>query len=266
MNNYERIRLALDLLREELAPLVSDRLRRALGDDAARAAYAFPEGRSDSKNIDVQVLANTIINNWDDVFASSLSSDARHFVHQVRKTRNRFAHQEKFDASDTYTALHEIQRLLEAFGSSVSGEIETSKAALLKDMVVGGSPLQDVMLLESNADAIATPVALLRLVVAGRVTETRFPLRVPVTIGRAPSIEEGESLDLSQIEGAGYVSRTHARITFESGVYWLTDLGSSNGTYLLGSEYDRIERAQIKNGDRVAFGNVCFLFEVVGSD
>jgi hypothetical protein len=52
------------------------------------------------------------------------------------------------------------------------------------------------------------------------------------------------------------VSRTHALIWQESGLAWVADLGSSNGTYVNGS---RIEApAQIVAGDVVTFGSASF--------
>jgi diguanylate cyclase (GGDEF)-like protein len=54
------------------------------------------------------------------------------------------------------------------------------------------------------------------------------------------------------------VSRTHARIVFEFGTYFIEDLGSHNGTFLAGR---RVSRAQIRDGDLVQFGQkVAFRF------
>jgi hypothetical protein len=46
-------------------------------------------------------------------------------------------------------------------------------------------------------------------------------------------------------------SKNHAEITFEDGKYWLTDLNSTNGTYVNGK---RINRTLLKSGDQVEFG------------
>ena len=73
------------------------------------------------------MLANTVVNNWDDVFSQHLKREAKHLVHQVRKTRSRFAHQESFDHSDAYSALHEAQRLLEAIGADTASIVRSKR-------------------------------------------------------------------------------------------------------------------------------------------
>jgi len=52
----------------------------------------------------------------------------------------------------------------------------------------------------------------------------RLLTRFPYTIGR-----EGSDLTIS---GDQHVSRNHARITFENGVFYIEDMGSSNGTFI----------------------------------
>ncbi len=206
MNNYERLRISLDALRDELDTYVADRLGSHFGDERYRSMYAFPEGRDGRENIDVQILVNTMINHWDIAFHSELNADVRHLVHQVRKTRNRFAHQEKFDSSDTYTALHEIQRLLEAIGSNQAIEIESSKAELLRDMTLGGANEETAANLESAAESsLATRVrttARLVLLVSGRPTSHVFYFDVPAIIGRSPEADDDSTIDLSGIEGS----------------------------------------------------------------
>jgi two-component system cell cycle response regulator len=49
----------------------------------------------------------------------------------------------------------------------------------------------------------------------------------------------------------GGASRTHARITDAGGRYVLEDMGSTNGTFVDGR---RIERAELKSGDRIHMG------------
>jgi hypothetical protein len=73
------------------------------------------------------------------------------------------------------------------------------------------------------------------------------------TIGRGP----GNDLLL----GDGSVSRTHARLSFARGVWYIEDMGSSNGVW--------VNRKQIKgqlalrHGDFVRFGNIEAIFEMV---
>ena len=59
-----------------------------------------------------------------------------------------------------------------------------------------------------------------------------------------------------QIEDAS-VSSQHAELTLgESGDYFLTDLGSTNGTLLNGRELAEGEAHPLKGGDRVRFGHI----------
>jgi hypothetical protein len=77
----------------------------------------------------------------------------------------------------------------------------------------------------------------------------------PLVIGREPG------LDLVVDDPS--VSRTHARLEPRpDGVYRLTDLGSSNGTFVNGV---RLQSGPVHNGDRVQLGNVVFLF-LTGED
>ena len=62
-------------------------------------------------------------------------------------------------------------------------------------------------------------------------------------IGRRP--------DCHIVIGNSHVSRRHAQITAEAGTYTITDLGSTNGTYVNGVH---ITEQILKNGDRIELG------------
>jgi predicted component of type VI protein secretion system len=55
------------------------------------------------------------------------------------------------------------------------------------------------------------------------------------------------------------VSRLHARVFLDDGVWHVEDLGSTNGTRVNNS---RIERCALNDGDTVAFGRVCYKYHV----
>lgn len=78
------------------------------------------------------------------------------------------------------------------------------------------------------------------------------------------SQELGRSNLVSTLVNAPSVSRRHAKIdrVDESGqvCFVLTDLGSSNGTRVNG---DRVERARLRNGDKVRLGDVLFKFVIL---
>ncbi len=50
------------------------------------------------------------------------------------------------------------------------------------------------------------------------------------------------------------VSRRHALIENEDGVYYLMDKGSTNGTYLNNNPIPKCERVEIKSGDVIMVG------------
>ena len=60
------------------------------------------------------------------------------------------------------------------------------------------------------------------------------------------------------IKGDRKVSRRHARIDFVDGFFYITDLGSANGTYL----NDRLIklRTRMKDGDKVTIGDTAVVF------
>jgi hypothetical protein len=262
-NHYERIRNSLEELRSALEPYVEERMRAAFGDDW-QAHYAIPGWPDYEFNADVQVLTNTIVNNWEDVFAREMKREAKHLVHQVRKTRNRFAHQERFDESDTYTALHEMQRLLEAIGSESAQAIERAKNEMVPDMAGAGHSPEAIEAAADDALAkgASQPVLQARLVKLqrGQPTQVEYLLEPPTVIGRADARTGQIDVDLTDHDDAAYVSRQHAKIVQEGGVFVLEDLGSSNGTFVKRGEYEKVERTELSDGDEVAFGNAKFVF------
>ena len=59
------------------------------------------------------------------------------------------------------------------------------------------------------------------------------------------------------------VSRIHGRITREEGGYYLSDLNSTNGTYLNGGRLEVNEKARIHPGDQVGFADVEYQEEIL---
>ena len=100
------------------------------------------------------------------------------------------------------------------------------------------------------------------LVRNGEETDISFEINPPAVIGRFdPSVGPIE-VDLGQVEEGSYVSRKHAKITLEDDVYEIEDLGSSNGTFILRDDFERVEKAEIVDGDQIALGNARFNFRL----
>jgi serine/threonine protein kinase len=66
----------------------------------------------------------------------------------------------------------------------------------------------------------------------------KYPVSDEVIIGRA------DDCDIKILDPEKYVSKQHARIYMRGGRYWIEDLGSLNGTFVI--YYDRYGRAQLK--------------------
>lgn len=118
-----------------------------------------------------------------------------------------------------------------------------------------GNPLDD------DVAAVVQP----RLVVkrAGVETDHVYPFACPAVIGRFDPSVGPIDIDLGSIEEGSYVSRKHAKITEEDGVYTITDLGSSNGTYVAqDGEFQKVDAAPISSGDEIALGNARLVFYV----
>lgn len=80
--------------------------------------------------------------------------------------------------------------------------------------------------------------------------------RVPVRIGRRdPRQNHYPELDLAEHD-RGIASRNHAVISREADTYTLTDLGSTNGTFLNGVQVPRNQPQRLRPGDRIKVGEV----------
>ena len=109
-----------------------------------------------------------------------------------------------------------------------------------------------------------TPVAGPRLIVkrAGEETDDVFVVVAPAVIGRFDPGVGPIDVDLGSIPEGSYVSRKHAKITEEDGVFSISDLGSSNGTFVLRDDWERVEEAEITDGTEIALGNAKLVFRV----
>ena len=60
------------------------------------------------------------------------------------------------------------------------------------------------------------------------------------------------------------ISRIHGKISLEEGEYYLTDLNSTNGTFLNGGRLEVNEKARIRQGDQVGFADVKYVVDLSG--
>jgi len=96
----------------------------------------------------------------------------------------------------------------------------------------------------------------------GAETDVEFTFGSPAIIGRFDPTVGPIDVDLASLPEGSYVSRKHAKLTFEDGVWKITDLGSSNGTFILRDDFERVEEAELADGDEIALGNARFVFRL----
>jgi len=51
-------------------------------------------------------------------------------------------------------------------------------------------------------------------------------------------------------------------LTLEDGVWRINDLGSSNGTFVLRDDFERVEEAELFDGQEFALGNARFVIHL----
>lgn len=103
--------------------------------------------------------------------------------------------------------------------------------------------------------------AILRVVEPVRAAWEMPVARSPMLLGRASEAEDYRpDFDMTFYDEGDYVSRRHARITKGRRGYFITDLGSSNGTTVNGQSLVPHNARSLRNGDRVKVGLVVIQF------
>lgn len=87
-------------------------------------------------------------------------------------------------------------------------------------------------------------------------------------LGRTPGANASErSIDVSAVDSDSKVSARHLKLSVKEGKVLLSDLGSTNGTYLLklgSSSETKLEGeilAEASSGDKLLVGNLLFAVE-----
>jgi pSer/pThr/pTyr-binding forkhead associated (FHA) protein len=113
---------------------------------------------------------------------------------------------------------------------------------------------------ESGEEPTEATQATLTIKRSGAETSDVFAFQPPAIIGRFDPAVGPIDVDLGQLPEGSYVSRKHATIVFEDGAWKIRDLGSSNGTFVLRDEFERIEESELADGDEIALGNARMVF------
>ena len=96
----------------------------------------------------------------------------------------------------------------------------------------------------------------------GAETEEVFVVNNPCVIGRFDPPVGPIDIDLGALPEGVYVSRKHAKIYHEDGAWRIKDLGSSNGTFLLADDFQKVDDAELADGTEIALGNARFVFHL----
>jgi len=96
-------------------------------------------------------------------------------------------------------------------------------------------------------------------------TPIELPEHLPVVHIGKPGRAVPPDIDVSGFPSSEIVSRVHADIRVEAGIYYLEDVGSSNGTYVNHIPLPPGNRHRLRAGDRIALGKedkVTFIFQI----
>ena len=103
--------------------------------------------------------------------------------------------------------------------------------------------------------------AVLRVIEPVRAAWEMPVARSPMLMGRASEAEGYQpDFDMTFYDEGDYVSRRHARITKGRLGYFITDMGSSNGTTVNGHSLSPHRARLLRNGDRIKVGLVVIQF------
>lgn len=92
-----------------------------------------------------------------------------------------------------------------------------------------------------------------------------LPLNLAVIHIGKPNDRIPPDIDVSGFPNSEIVSRIHADIRVEGDIYYIEDVGSSNGTYINNAPLPNGNRHRLRPGDRIALGKgdkVTFLFQI----
>ena len=133
LSNRDRIGRAFELLATGLELFVNSRMRAVHGGDWLES-FTKPDFRSETSVTlrDPAVQLRVMAEMWDPVFRKELTRPDRTLIFELRDVRNRWAHNDAFNADDTYRALDSIERLLVAVDAKESAEVGMSKADFMR--------------------------------------------------------------------------------------------------------------------------------------
>lgn len=146
-------------------------------------------------------------------------------------------------------------------GADLSSDRERGTTSTLTPQQLGAVPIPEQPVIVPAPDIRATDHTV-SLVVLNSGRRLRLETGKDLMIGRATKDGEVPEIDLGRDGGfeAG-VSRRHAMISVRNGICMLTDLNSSNGTFINGRRLVPQQPVALRNGDELKFGTLLLRVE-----
>jgi ribonuclease-3 len=123
ISNHERVGRGLILLNQGLYPYVKREMQKVYGEswlNETASCLSKEQSRRKPEEIlseDISALLRVMIRHWEKVF-KKLNFENRALVGELIEIRNKWAHQPRFSADDSYRAIDTITRLLKAISAS----------------------------------------------------------------------------------------------------------------------------------------------------
>ena len=155
-------------------------------------------------------------------------------------------------------------RTVDANGNSINDEMGMNVSKGTED---ADSSEKKVSCEETSINEEAAPEENFEENISKQETSYSYPQIINTTTGEVYEITNshfdiGKANDMECTLQEHYISRRHALITTEKNIYYISDLGSTNGTFLNGSRLQRGERQKLSDGDIIKLADVEFKFFV----
>jgi predicted AAA+ superfamily ATPase len=133
VSNRERVGRAFEALAEGVGPFVDHQMRAVHGEGWLEGfVESGPRSSAPGSLRDPAFLLKVMAEAWDSAFRTRLTRSDRNVVFELRDVRNRWAHNDAFNADDTYRALDSIERLLVAIDAKEADAVGRSKTELMR--------------------------------------------------------------------------------------------------------------------------------------
>jgi ribosomal protein L40E len=149
--------------------------------------------------------------------------------------------------------------------AGVPGGEALPKEALVAPAVSSGSSIPSPMPPASTGSQTQLQTQVARLLHVQTNTSVELPGNLAVIHIGKPNDRIPPDIDVSGFPHSEIVSRIHADIRVEGDIFYIEDVGSSNGTYINNAPLPIGNRHRLRPGDRIALGKgdkVTFLFQI----